>query len=118
MMQAKKAKRARMATLTPEKLIQRARVSLKNPNEVTDDVCERAVNDALEACKDRNVPYFAAEDFAYIRLKIYLKAQLEEQDMMLYESAQKAIKNAPFINADGLSSSAKFYLSKNRESVI
>ncbi|WP_260951403.1 hypothetical protein [Campylobacter sp. RM16187] len=107
-----------MATLTPEKLIQRARVSLKNPNEVTDDVCECAVNDALEACKDRNVPYFAAEDFAYIRLKIYLKIELDETDVMLYETAQKAIKNAPFLSSDGALVSAKFYKSQNRKSVI
>ncbi|MBE3022235.1 hypothetical protein [Campylobacter sp. 7477a] len=107
-----------MEPLTKQKLAQWAKTSLKNPNEITDDVCERAINDALEACKDRDAPYFAAEDFAYIRLKLYLKVELDEMDVTLYEAAQKAIKSAPFLNTDGTLVSAKFYKSRNRENLI
>nr|DAX52842.1 MAG TPA: hypothetical protein [Caudoviricetes sp.] len=101
-----------------EKLELRAKQSLLNPNEITQGLIERCVTDAQEICKGREVPYFAKEDFAYIRLKIYLKAGLDDQDLLLLETAQKAIKNSPFVNDAGELSSAKFYKSKARKDVI
>lgn len=101
-----------------EKLELRAKQSLLNPNEITQGLIERCVTDAQEICKGREVPYFAKEDFAYIRLKIYLKAVLDERDLLLLETAQKTIKNSPFVNDAGELSSAKFYKSKARKDVM
>ena len=101
-----------------QKLELRAKQSLQNPNEITPELIARCVTDAQEVCKGREVPYFAKEDFAYIRLKIYLKAVLDERDLLLLETAQKTIKNSPFVNDAGELSSAKFYKSKTRKDVM
>ena len=100
------------------KLTSRAKQSLQNPNEITDEMVERAVNDAEEISKGRDVPYFAKEDFAYIRLKIYLKVQLNAEDEMIFEVAQKFIKSSPFVDDEGKLHSAKFYQSKMRKDVL
>lgn len=101
-----------------QKLELRAKQSLQNPNEITQGLITRCVTDAQEACKGREVPYFAKEDFAYIRLKVYLKVGLDEQDLLLLEAAQKIIKNSPFVDDTGKLSSAKFYKSKARKDVM
>ena len=101
-----------------QKLELRAKQSLQNPNEITSELIARCITDAQEVCKGREVPYFAKEDFAYIRLKIYLKAVLDERDLLLLETAQKTIKNSPFVNDAGKLSSAKFYKSKARKDVM
>ena len=75
-------------------------------------------NIAEEISKGRDVPYFAKEDFAYIRLKIYLKVQLNAEDEMIFEAAQKFIKSSPFVDDEGKLHSAKFYQSKMRKDVL
>ena len=77
------------------KLKQRAALNLANQNEITDEVIRRCCEDADEIKGTRIVPYWALEDFAYIRLKIYLKINLSEEDALLYENALKQIKSAP-----------------------
>lgn len=77
------------------KLKQRAALNLANQNEITDEVISRCCEDADEIKGNHLAPYWALEDFAYIRLKIYLKINLSEEDALLYENALKEIKNSP-----------------------
>ena len=77
------------------KLKQRAALNLANQNEITDELIGRCCEDANEIKGTHIVPYWVLEDFAYIRLKIYLKINLSEEDALLYENALKQIKNSP-----------------------
>lgn len=100
------------------KLQARAKQALKNQSEITSDLCERCASDALEACSGRLVAYYVMEDFAYYRLKLYLKIEPSEEDMKLYDMALKAIQNSPFVKESGDISSAKFYKSRARKEVL
>lgn len=102
--------------LTPQKLSIRAKKALYNIDEIDDEFITRAIADANEECSGKDVKEYIKEDFAYIRLKIYLKIDLNDEDELLYKEALKAIKNASYIDeATGETSSSSFYKVKNRE---
>ena len=89
--------------ITSEKLKARAKKALYNLDEIenADEFVEKAVNDALDISKDKAVLEHFVEDYAYIRLKIYLKVELSPEDELLYKEALKAIKEAPFMDENG-----------------
>lgn len=72
----------------------RAISCLENPAEVTDAAVSIAVSETNEIIKDRKVPLWARNDFALVRLKIYLKIGITEQDEILLKNAVKAIQTA------------------------
>lgn len=95
----------------------RAQKSLLNPAEASLDICTKASADALEFAKDRLAPTHAVEDFAFYRLKLYLKIAIDAEDEMFYKQAIKSIEGSPLIK-DGEIKGARFYISKVREAVI
>lgn len=101
-----------------DKLRARARQSLKNEVEVSDEIIDKAASDAEVACANKAVAYYIKEDFAYVRVKIYLKISLSDEDLMLYETALKAIKAAEFIDENGNLQAAKVYKVVNREDFL
>lgn len=88
-------------TLRELALMQRAELNLGNPQEITREVVAKAAKDADDVCKNKQIADFIWEDFAFIRIKIYLKILLDEEDKILLENALKAIKVAPEILEDG-----------------
>ncbi|WP_095296915.1 hypothetical protein [Helicobacter sp. 12S02232-10] len=98
-------------------LLERAKGSLENEEEVSEAVATRALKEMEEAVLNKKVPNFIKLDFAMVRLKLWLKIGLSEEDEMLLNKALKAIENAPLIQEEGLES-AKCYLVKEREFLI
>lgn len=74
----------------------RAKTNLANPNECDIAMLSKACEDAEEECKNKLVANYIKEDFAYIRLLIYLKIVLSDEEKLLYENTIKAINKAPF----------------------
>ena len=89
--------------ITLQKLKERALKALYNLEEVenANEFVDKAVADALDISKGRAVIEHFVEDYAYIRLKIYLKIELSEEDELLYKEALKAIKEADLIDDSG-----------------
>ena len=81
-------------------LERRAKKSIYNIDEISDKIVKKACNDAIDITKGKDIKYQFAEDYAFIRLKIYLKIELSSTDELLYKEALKAIKEANLI-ADG-----------------
>lgn len=96
-----------------QKLIQRAKKSLYNPEEISLQVAKKAIDDADEAAFNKKVAEFTYMDFAYIRLKMYLKIELSAEDEMLYKDALKKIAAAPIIS-EGSEASSVYYVTKER----
>jgi hypothetical protein len=87
--------------LNIKKLLQeRAKASLQNPDEVTAAALNTAVRETEGEISGRLVKEWAVMDFAYIRLKIYLKIELLESDIALYKEACKEISNSPYEDGD------------------
>lgn len=106
-----------------EKILQelplRAKKALLNRAEISPEVVSRATDDAIEVAKGRSVLYFILEDFAYIRLKIYLKIDLSPEDELLYQNAIKAIEKSPFIDTlSGELKSPNFRGVKTRDDLL
>lgn len=100
-----------------EELKKRAFKALLNIAEIDDEFVQKAINDADEATNGKAVANYIYSDFAYIRLKIYLKIELSEEDELLYANAIKNISKAPFLEVDGSKKNSKIYV-KNRESFL
>ena len=79
------------------KLEFRAKHSLANADEVSDELLEIALNESEQACEGRSVAEFARLDIAYIRLKLYLKIELTGEDELLLKNALEQVKNSPFL---------------------
>lgn len=99
-------------------LKQRAIQSLANPNEINDEVLNMSLTDSNEACKGRDVPYYIRVDFAYIRLKLYLKIDLNGEDEMLFKHALNAIEKSEIINDKGEIKSYLHYQSAIRGDIL
>jgi len=82
----------------------RAKSSLENEAEVTQKALEVATAETLQECKGKDVKAWAKMDFAMIRLKIYLKISLSDEDVLLLKNAKKEI-----------STSAKLGETKNKD---
>lgn len=93
----------------------RATQSLANPSEITDEALEIALKESEEICQDREVKTYARLDIAYIRLKLYLKIDLNGQDELLLKNALNEVAKSPLIEPDALNSSG-IYQSATRES--
>ena len=105
--------------ITKEKLKARAIKALYNTDEIDDKFVEKALNDAVELSKGKNALDHFMEDYAYIRLKIYLKIELSEEDELLYKEALKAIEKADFIDEEsGETRSAHFIKVATKQGVI
>lgn len=94
----------------------RATKSLENPSEITEELLEIALSQSDEICANKDVPSFARIDIAYIRLKIYLKIELNGEDELLLKNALEVIKAAPFIDKKGEISPSTCYVAQKRES--
>lgn len=101
-----------------EILRQRALKSLANPSEICDDILFLALQDSNEACKGRDVPNYIRVDFAYVRLKLYLKIDLNGEDEMLFKNAMDVIAKSNTIDMQGEINSSKFYASCRRKETI
>ncbi|ENI1829036.1 hypothetical protein ABXP12_001703 [Campylobacter fetus] len=92
-----------------ESLEARAKASLLNPNEITaealefstNETLEFSTNETLEFCKGKEVQSWAVMDFAMTRLKIYLKIELSEADIILLKNACKEIDASKIIEGKG-----------------
>ncbi|PAF46120.1 hypothetical protein BKH46_08915 [Helicobacter sp. 12S02634-8] len=98
-------------------LLERAKGSLENEEEVSCKIALKALSEMEEAVCKKRVPNFVKLDFAMVRLKLWLKIGLSEEDEMLLNKALKAIENAPLAQIEGLES-AKCYLVKEREFLV
>lgn len=94
--------------ITAEKLKQRALKALYNKDEIDDIFVQKSVDDALEFSYGKAVMEHFVEDYAYIRLKIYLKIELSPEDELLYKEAIKAIKEAGVVDDSGEIKSSHF----------
>ncbi|TQR29161.1 hypothetical protein DMB92_08470 [Campylobacter sp. MIT 99-7217] len=102
-------------TLKELALMQRAQANLANIDEITREIVARASKDADEFCARKNVPDFIWEDFAYIRIKIYLKIVLDEEDKLLLEQAIKRVEKASEILEDGTFSTLKLRVLERKD---
>lgn len=86
--------------ITSQKLKKRALKALYNLDEIESakEFVDKAVADARDISKGKAVIEHFVEDYAYIRLKIYLKIELSQEDELLYKEVLKAIKEAPFVD--------------------
>ncbi|RAZ54555.1 hypothetical protein [Campylobacter hyointestinalis] len=84
-------------------LEQRAKSSLFNPNEISDEALDIAVGETFEECKGLIVKQWVMMDFAMIRLKMYLKIPLSEEDIITLKNAMSAIKSSPSENSPKIS---------------
>jgi hypothetical protein len=73
-----------------ESFYERAVQSLRNPNEVTRELSDLALNEASIELWDRAVANHQLLDVAMVRLKINLKIEVSEQDWLLYKEAKKS----------------------------
>lgn len=99
-------------------LKQRALKSLTNPSEIDDNTLRLALQDCHEACKGKDVPNYIQIDFAYVRLKLYLKIDLNGEDELLFKNALEVIRKANSFDKEGKLYSSRFYVSGIREESI
>jgi hypothetical protein len=79
----------------------RGKACLHNPAEITADALNTAVRETIDFIGEHKAKEFAIMDFAFIRLKIYLKIGLTEEDELLLKAAIKDIELSPVVDADG-----------------
>lgn len=92
--------RAKLETNFKALLEQRAKSCLLNPAGVTTEALDVAVSETFEECKGLVVKQWVMMDFAMIRLKMYLKIALSEEDIITLKNAMVAIKSSPNENSD------------------
>lgn len=78
-----------------EAFSKRAKSVLFNPEEITDEALDVATHETYEECNGRVVKSWAMMDFALIRLKLYLKIAISEEDSLLLSKAISEIKASP-----------------------
>jgi len=67
-----------------EKLLQRARQSLYNREEISPQLCQTAMNEARQITSSKEIPEAMLLDLAMFRLKLHLKTvEIEEWEMAL-----------------------------------
>lgn len=81
--------------LFKEELQKRAKSALFNPDEITQEAIDVASSETFEECSGKDVKSWAKMDFAMIRLKVYLKIGLSEEDIVLLKAAKREIDNSP-----------------------
>ncbi len=82
-----------------QKLLSRAKQSLYNRSEVTQEIATQAMQEALELTANKTIPTANLMDLAMFRLMLLLKVEPSEVQIML---AQNAIKAAQALkNSDG-----------------
>lgn len=72
-----------------EKLTLRAKQSLQNKAEITEQIAEIALKEARELTKNLPLPEPTLLDIAMFRLKLLLKIEPNELDLILYKEALK-----------------------------
>ncbi|EAJ3448421.1 hypothetical protein ACCP00_001818 [Campylobacter coli] len=102
-------------TLKELALMKRAQQNLANIDEITREVVAKAAKDADDICKNKDIADFIWEDFAYIRIKIYLKIVLDDEDKILLDNALKRIENAPLIDKEGNLSSLRLKIMQRND---
>ena len=95
--------RAKFETNFKALLEQRAKSSLFNPGEISEQALDTAVSETFEECRGLVVKQWVMMDFAMIRLKKYLKIALSEEDIITLKNAMAAIKSSPSDNAPKIS---------------
>lgn len=100
-----------------QQLLKRAQARLANLSEVNEETCSLALSEASELCGGKEAPSAVVLDLAWIRLKLYLKVELNAEDELLYDRALAFLKTAPLKNENGEKSSSLFYQCKNRRSI-
>jgi hypothetical protein len=83
------------------KLENRGKACLHNQAEITENALNAAMFETIDFIGQRQAREFAVMDFAFIRLKIYLKIMLTEEDELLLREAIKEISAAPVLDAEG-----------------
>ncbi|PAF51288.1 hypothetical protein [Helicobacter sp. 13S00477-4] len=96
-------------------LLERAKGALDNEGEVNEALAFKALKDMDEAVGDKKVADYIKLDFAYARLKLYLKIGLNGEDEMLLNKALKVIEKAPYIDDEGLKSSKKLLVLQRKD---
>jgi hypothetical protein len=81
----------------------RAKTSLLNPLELTQEVLVNASNEAIELTQGKNISQAMLGDIAIVRLKLWLKAEITDHEMALYNSAMKQAMATPLIQTSGKS---------------
>lgn len=79
----------------------RAKTSLLNPLELTQEVLVNASNEAIELTQGKNISQAMLLDIAIVRLKLWLKAEVSENEMTLYHQAMKLAMATPLMKSDG-----------------
>lgn len=77
-------------------LLARAKTALFNQSEVTQELCDRAWAEAVELTRNKPIPTAMLLDLAFMRLKLYLKIEVDETESKL---AFLAIKEAEKLSA-------------------
>ncbi|EJP76213.1 MULTISPECIES: hypothetical protein [Campylobacter] len=72
-----------------EQLYNRARQSLLNQAEVTQELCKKAAQEAQELTQNKQIPTPMLLDLAMFRLKLHLKVEIEEWEASLAKEALK-----------------------------
>lgn len=86
-----------------QRLENRAKAALSNPNEVTSEALELALLEADEIVDNKVVSTALKVDIAYFRLMLILKkGGIDEDEIKLYDKALLMLKNAPIKSGDTL----------------
>lgn len=86
-----------------QRLENRAKAALSNPNEVTSEALELALLEADEIIDNKVVSTALKVDIAYFRLILMLKkGGVDEEEIKLYDKALLMLKNAPVKSDDSL----------------
>lgn len=81
-----------------EKLLQRARQSLYNQEEISQQLCQTAMNEARQITSNKEIPEAMLLDLAMFRLKLHLKtAEIMEWETAL---AKEAIRLAQSLKSE------------------
>lgn len=92
----------------------RAKAGLSNPAEVTSEVLDLALKEALEIVGRKQVNDTTKLDIAFFRLMLMIKKNgIDEDDMDLYKAALLIVKNANSIETTGEQISSN-YIKVNR----
>lgn len=97
-----------------EKLRKRAIKGLSNIEEIDDDLLQISLGEAEQVCKNKIVPDYIKIDLAYIRMKLYMKIELNGEDEMLYKDAMRIIKESSINHQDQIVPPL-FYKSETRD---
>ncbi|PLY04886.1 MAG: hypothetical protein C0625_15350 [Arcobacter sp.] len=99
-----------------ERLESRAKAGLSNPAEVTPELLEAALNEAVEIVGKKDVGDTVKLDIANFRLMLMIKKNgVDDEDLDLYKEALKSVKNADTLETSGEVTLDKFVKVGQRE---